>query len=169
MAMPKQRPGTSRQDYSTPAIFMAAVQVRLGIESFTYDLAADHTNTKAPQFFSKEENALAADRSWAAAIGSGWGWLNPPYKHIDPWARKCAASGAKIAFLVPASVGADWFLRHVWKNTNAGVLFLNGRLAFIEGRPDELYPKDCMLVLFGSDFHGCDVWNWRRTVTKRSQ
>lgn len=171
MAMPKQRRGTSKQDYSTPDVFIAAVKAKLGIEAFSFDLAADKTNTKAVEFFGEGHNALNPIWDWGRAIGSGWGWLNPPFAKIEPWAQRCAAtvraSDAKIAFLVPAAVGANWFLRHVWRREHAGVLFLNGRLAFMPDKPKWLYPKDCMLVLYGSDFHGCDVWTWRRKVAKR--
>jgi phage N-6-adenine-methyltransferase len=173
MAMPAQRRGRSKQDYSTPDVFIAAVKRRLGIEAFECDLAADATNTKAPRYFSLATiDALDPKSHWGHAIGDGWGWLNPPFDRIDPWVERCAATASagptKIALLVPASVGANWFLRHVWRHPRAGVLFLNGRLAFIEGKPEELYPKDCMLVLYGSSFTGCDVWTWRRELRAKT-
>jgi hypothetical protein len=62
--------------------------------------------------------------------------------------------------LVPAAIGSNWFRDHV--DGRALVLALNGRLAFIEGKPDDLYPKDCILALY-SPFvaSGFEVWSWR--------
>jgi hypothetical protein len=63
----------------------------------------------------------------------------------------------KIALLVPASVGSNWYRDYV--DRYAYVLFLNGRIDFIPGEP---YPKDCMLVLYGySNKPGNRVWTWR--------
>ncbi len=71
-----------------------------------------------------------------------------------------AQDGARIAFLVPAGVGSNWYRDFV--HNKARVLALNGRLAFIEGKPKLLYPKDCILCLYGPDFApGFDVWSWK--------
>lgn len=154
--MPAQRPGLSRQDYGTPREFIVAVKRRLKISSFVVDLAADALNAKAFRFYSKEQDALTKD--WRQFAGAGWCWLNPPFGHIDPWAEKCAASSpTNIAFLVPASVGADWYRDHV--DRKARVLALNGRLSFDGKDP---YPKDCVLALYGAGIvPGFEVWNWR--------
>lgn len=161
MSMPRQKPGTSKQDYGTPPAFIAAVLARLRNKSFIFDFAADYTNNKAAKYWTQTDNALAyqADE-WAAKVRGGWGWLNPPFGDIAPWARKCAEAedaGAHIAFLVPASIGANWFSDYI--HQRALVLALNGRLDFIPGK---LYPKDCMLCLFGPTVSpGFDVWCWR--------
>ncbi len=63
-----------------------------------------------------------------------------------------------MAFLVPASVGANWFSDAV--DGRALVLFLNGRLCFM---PDssEVYPKDCLLALYSPHvIPGYEVWAW---------
>jgi phage N-6-adenine-methyltransferase len=157
--MPAQRPGLSRQDYATPPEFIVAVKRLLKISSFTIDLAADATNAKAFRFYTEDQNALVQD--WRQFAGPGWAWLNPPFGHIDPWAEKCAASRpTNIAFLVPASVGADWFRDHVDKK--ALVLALNGRLSFDGIAP---YPKDTILALYGMS-PGFAVWNWRATLAR---
>jgi hypothetical protein len=42
------------------------------------------------------------------------------------------------------------------------VLLLNGRLAFMPDKPAWLYPKDCILCLYGPFVEpGYEVWNWR--------
>lgn len=159
---PKQTPGKSKQDYSTPALFIDAVKRRLRITDFSIDLAADASNAKAKQWIDEQQDALSVE--WADLIGGGWAWLNPPYADIGPWALKCAKtvadSDARIAFLVPAGVGSNWYRDFVHKR-HARVLFLNGRLAFMPDKPTWLYPKDCILVLYALGFQGTDVWTWK--------
>lgn len=162
--MPRQRPGRSRQDYATPRDFVRAAQLKLGIDHFEFDFAADATNTVAPHFWTAADDSLVkTPEQWRAEIGDGWGWLNPPFKRIGPWARRCAdvaALGGAIAFLVPASIGANWFRDDV--DGKAHVLALNGRLPFIPEQPTWLYPKDCILCLFHEgSFGGVSVWDWR--------
>lgn len=152
--MPEQKPGRSKQDYETPAEFIEAVKSRLNISRFEVDLAASGNNAKAAVYIDEETNSL--EQCWIDWTGPGWAWLNPPFGHIEPWARKCAKSGIKIAFLVPAGVGANWF--RDWVDGKALVLFLNGRLSFDGIAP---YPKDCILCLYGVE-PGYEVWDWRK-------
>lgn len=166
MAVPKQKPGKSKQDYRTPADFILAVKRRLGIAEFTVDFAAHAGNAQERNWFGPGSESHAdslAVPNWSRYCRHGWGWLNPPYSHIDPWAERCketAAEGGNIAFLVPAGVGSNWFAAHV--DGHALVLALNGRLAFIEGKPDDLYPKDCLLALYSPLVPpGFEVWSWR--------
>ena len=149
--MPVQKPGKSKQDYATPPEFIAAVKARLGITAFTIDLAADSVNTQAPDWYDEANDSLAQDWRW----WWHWSWLNPPFANIAPWAKKCAESKIKIAFLVPAAVGSNWFRDYV--DGKALVLMLNGRLSFDGVGP---YPKDCILCLYGVE-PGYEVWSWR--------
>lgn len=166
--------GDSKQDYKTPADFMAAVKNRFGLIS--WDLAADSSNTQCSQYFTLEMDSLK--QRWHQL--GGWLWLNPPYDRIEPWAQKCAeesALGARILFLVPASIGSDWYRKYI--QFNAVTLALNGRLCFVEnwettidpasvkrGKPEfykspPLYPKDCMLAVFCAGLYGFNVWKWK--------
>lgn len=163
MAMPAQSPGRSKQDYATPTAFLDAVKRRLGIQQFAFDFAASRANAQAPCWYDQRMNALAPHHDWLAQIGAGWGWLNPPFSKIEPWVQRCQglwADGGKIALLVPASVGSNWY--RDWVHGYAQVLFLNGRLAFIPEQPTWLYPKDCMCCLYGPECRpGCEVWTWK--------
>ena len=157
--VPQQKPGRSAQDYRTPLDFQAAVRQRFG--PITFDLAATPANTLAPHYFTRVDNALVQD--WAQ-LGQPWLWCNPEYGALAPWmckARDEGRRGVRSLFLVPASVGANWFAEFV--HEQASVLFLNGRLTF-QGCTGP-YPKDCMLVLFGPWGDAVpkwyDVWNWR--------
>jgi phage N-6-adenine-methyltransferase len=166
MTPPLQKPGRSKQDYATPVAFLEAVKARLGIQAFAIDLAANASNTTAPQYLDVTTNALAVP--WPPLVPAGsWAWLNPPFANINRWARKCAGlrqAGGQVAFLVPASVGADWF--RDWVHQQALVLLLNGRLSFLDnGKP---YPKDCLLALYSPHvLPGYNVWSWREALSHR--
>ena len=50
----------------------------------------------------------------------------------------------------------------------ARVLLLNGRIAFMPDYPDEMYPKDCVLALFGPSVPaGYEVWTSRGKSARR--
>lgn len=171
--MPRQKPSESKQDYATPTEFMAAARKKLGIVAFAFDFAANKRNAKADRFWSARDNSLKMPiATWLAVTmrvghgSKGWGWLNPPFSKIYPWAERCHAlqkAGGRVAFLVPASVGSNWFVEFVAKR--AHVLFLHGRLCFDGKGP---YPKDCILVLFDGQREfkpGYHVWDWRDEIT----
>ncbi len=176
MTQPAQKPFRSIQNYGTPDNFIAAVKARLGITRFAHDFAADATNRKAPTWFDEEADALSVPR-WELSLrqngcplsGQNWGWLNPPFTTIGPWAERCmetGRAGGSIAFLVPAAVGSNWFRDYV--DGHALVLLLNGRLAFMPDKPKWLYPKDCILCLYGPKVQaGYEVWNWKRQAANR--
>lgn len=150
--------GASKQDYSTPPEFIAAVKRHFGLKAFDFDLAASSKNTKAKKFFDVRADALKQD--WTRLHGHLW--INPPFGDIAPWAAKCASAGTGSAsrqrwiyLLVPAAVGSNWFRDHVY--LKARVYFLNGRLSFDGKNP---YPKDCMLAVYG-EVSGHEVWSWK--------
>lgn len=150
---PTIRRGKSRQDYATPRDFISAVEKRFG--PLSVDLAARPDNAKAAVWITPGTNSLA--QPWHRL--KGLLWLNPPFDKISPWAEKCADEskrGARILFLVPASIGSNWFAQHV--HQHALVLALNGRITF-EGCTTP-YPKDCILAAYG-ETPGFEVWRWK--------
>lgn len=170
MPEPDQKPYRSKQDYGTPADFLDAVKRRLGITSFSMDFAADYANCKAKAFWDDGHNSLSIrPETWRAAVGNGWGWLNPPFTTIGPWAERCVQTrelGGSVAFLVPAAVGSNWYRDFV--HGKAFVLGLNGRLAFMPDKPTWLYPKDCILALYSPLYApGFDVWTWKPTRARK--
>jgi site-specific DNA-methyltransferase (adenine-specific) len=158
--MPPQKPGRSEQVVLTPPDFLKAVRTRLGIVGFHIDLAADATNTVAPQFFSETDNAL--EQSWYFGPGA-WGWANPPFHDLGSWTQKALFEmmdrQAQVAMLVPASVGSNWWSANV--HNVAQVLFLNGRLTFVGHTTP--YPKDLALLLYLPQIWqpGYEVWRWK--------
>lgn len=169
MPMPVQKPGRSKQDYETPDDLLAAVKARLGIKEFVFDFAASEENKKAPSCWTEEDDALSYG-SWGwygVCRPSNWGWLNPPFKNIGKWAEACAATiahGTRIAMVVPASVGANWFRDHVFGREGVTVLFLNPRPSF-DGQ--HAFPKDCMVILWdgqSTEPFAIEVWQWKETA-----
>jgi DNA N-6-adenine-methyltransferase (Dam) len=180
--MPAQRPGSSEQDVRTPPEFLAAVVKRLG--PIAWDVAATKENAVAARFLGPgsphAENALAA--SWtslgralvpkveAAHAPRGLAdwlpiepapilWLNPPYGDIRPWAERASLSrdrGLRLAMLVPASVGANWFSDFV--HERARVLALHPKLTFVGHKA--AYPKDLILCVYG-ETPGFECWRWK--------
>lgn len=166
MAVPKQKPGRSKQDYRTPKVFLDALEVRFG--KIDVDLAATHENKVAPVCLTLAEDSLAY--CWTSSWADKNLFLNPPFADIAPWAAKCAEEGprmkrGRIFLLTPASIGSDWFARNVFGQ--AMVLGLSPRIPFDgtpinpkTGRPDG-YPKDLMISVYGPELHGFGCWRWR--------
>lgn len=167
----------SKQDYQSPANFIEAFELRFGPISF--DLAASAHNKQHKCYFaapnSEDGNAIALDslaQDWVDLSGkrprSSNLWLNPEFRHIKPWAKKCLESApylkndTNIPFLVPASVGSDWYNNYVFEKPCTHTIFLNGRLCF---NGIDLFPKDCMLIMYGPKQDGkIEQWKWERWV-----
>jgi phage N-6-adenine-methyltransferase len=158
--MPAQKPGKSEQTVGTPRDFLDAVEKRWG--KITFDLAATKDNAVCKRFYSPEDDSL--NKKWRKLEGVLW--LNPPFSRIEPWAHKCehslmARAFKDLLFLVPASVGANWFVEHCYRK--ALVIFLQGRLTFVgHAQP---YPKDMILVDYGAN-PGFEVWDWRTGMSR---
>lgn len=160
---PAQKPRRSRQDWATPADFLAAVKRRLCIGRFNFDLAATAANRVEECYYGPESSfgTDALDMNWSRYDKGLWMWCNPPYTDIRPWVAKAAdesTRGAQIAMLVPASTGSNWWRDHVVND--AYVVYLNGRLTFAGATAP--YPKDCALLLYTPFIRsGSTTWNWR--------
>lgn len=160
--------GNSQQNFATPRIFGAAVLQRLNIDQFAHDFAASSENAVANCYWDEELNSLSrTPERWRMAltapdIENAWGWLNPPFDKIAPWAKACAAlkeTAGQIAFLVPAAVGSNWW--HDYVHGRALVLFLNGRIPFDPKKPHWGYPKDLALCLYSATCEpSYEIWEW---------
>ena len=157
--------GASRQTYRTPPEFLAAAKGRFG--RLAWDLAADAESSVSAldHYYGPgspyAEDALAID--WALDSNlpvSGTLWCNPPFATIAPWAAACSSLRDRAGWtllLVPASVGTEWWARHVHGVGYA--LWLSPRLTF-DGCRDP-YPKDLALVAYGYGVTGAAPWRWR--------
>ena len=152
----------SKQDYVTPRKLIGIIAHLFGV-SFEIDLAADVENARCDRFFSKEDNSLS--KCWEPELQGGVGWLNPPFRGIDPWMGKCKKEsennvnqqGARIISLTLASLGTRWYQDHV--EGNALSLILRDRVTF-EGQKDP-FPKELMISLWGFGMSGLGFWRWK--------
>ncbi len=154
------RRGKSYQSYETPWVLIRAVEDRFG--PLSVDLAATSQNKKAPICISEEDDAFF--QNWSELYrehGDQLLWLNPPFNHITPWARRCsieAKRGARIALLVPASIGSKWYWDYV--HDCALTLCLTPRVSF-DNR--HVYPKDLILAVYNSGHDGkIERWQWQK-------
>lgn len=152
--------GGSRQDYQTPIDFIDAVEARLHTQ-FWRDLAATNDNhiPDIYEWFTPEQNSLVQE--WSVK-DDGWNWLNPPFSDIRPWAQKCweeSSDGSRVAMLVPASIGSNWWQEFV--HHKAHVLMLNDRIQFVGA--DWVYPKDLGLLLYTPFIRqgSYEGWSWK--------
>lgn len=158
--------GDSESVVATPWEFIQACEKRWG--KLDCDLAASHYNTKAPRYFTEEQDALKQD--WDAQPNPlapvFLNWLNPPFDKIGPWAKKCSESKCRILFLTPASVDSNWWADYV--HDKALVLPLHPRLKF-EGHTS-LYPKALTLSLYNFGEVGYPGrWKWKKLLEEVSK
>lgn len=158
MTPPVQKPGKSEQSVQTPVEFLDAVKRLLGIEKFSWDLAAEPHNAVTDYFFSKAVGS-ALDQEWFNI--PGWLWLNPPFGKLEQWVYKATNEkelGAKIAMLVPASVGSKWWF--TWVGGYAQIYYLHPRITFVGHKSP--YPKDLALLIFRPGVYGGHSnWDWK--------
>ena len=112
---------------------------------FTLDPCADSSNHKCDIYFTKEENGL--EKSWRGHRV----FCNPPYgKEISKWVKKCYEENIihrnLIVMLVPARTDTKWFHKYIYKNKNAEIRFLRGRLKFGDSKNSAPFPS--MVVVF---------------------
>ena len=159
---PTIKRGESSGDIWTPQVFIDAVERKFG--TLQVDLAASLQNHKAPFWLTEQENSLTVP--WHK-FNDGRCWLNPPYGNIAPWAKKCAEEsklGAIILFLVPASVGANWYWDYVEPFAD---VYSVGRMVFDNcfDKQGKLvttsYPKDLILCHYYSRCTGSRMQRWR--------
>jgi phage N-6-adenine-methyltransferase len=166
---PKQKPGKSKQDYRTPPEFIDAVAKRFGRPTFDLAATSGEQIPGVDHYFTPEQDSLA--QSWAHLQTPGQddpsarvAFLNPPFANIAPWAQKltdeCRWLKRWTLMLVPASVGSDWYRKHI--HGKAMVLGLSPRLTFVAA-PDP-YPKDLALICAGFGVSGFQTWRWNEAI-----
>ena len=163
---PTIKRGKSDQVVGTPRAFLDAAERRFG--SVAWDLAATTDNSvcrDSGSYFGPDHTR----RDWRDALAMDWGaligttWCNPPFSNIAPWAAKAETTRHRIGWtlmLVPASVDAEWYWKHV--HGKAFVMPLRGRLTF-RGSSDP-YPKGLLLAAYGFGVVGFEPWKWKHGV-----
>lgn len=126
-------------DRRTPPDLLAECAALAGVESYSFDVAANAENAKAPDWYGIDDDGLARD--WYGDV-----WCNPPYSDIEPWVRKAHAESQhcrSISMLLPANrTEQGWWQDLVEPyragKPRAGVLWLGGvgtlEVHFLRGR-----------------------------------
>jgi len=111
----------SNQNIETPDSFIKAVEEYFCIK-FKYDMAANSDNAKCSRYYTERQNALSID--WPL---DGWCWLNPPFRHLTRFIRKCKEQkdwDVKIISIWPLS--SDRNQIPAWRESS--VYVIHGRL-----------------------------------------
>lgn len=124
--------------WETPNAFFEYVHKEF---RFDIDLSATESNSKLPNFYSPEQDALK--QKW-----SGTCWLNPPYGDMPRWVGKAYASaraGATVVCLLPVKTAAHWWHDLVMRHAKE-VRFIRGQIQFVGA--DLPAPFSSALVVF---------------------
>ena len=132
---------SATDQWATPTSVFDSICTAIGVVP-TFDAAADASNTKAPAFFTIEDNALV--QTWPNAHV----WLNPPYgRTLLQWARKAVQEVRRpdgppsITILVPARTDTRWWLHLVTSGHAQRVMFVHGRIRFGDGTAAAPFPS----------------------------
>ncbi len=129
-----------RDEWYTPDAVFQGLASKYG--PFDLDPAASALNTKAPRFFSVEQDGLAQD--WKGVV-----WCNPPYKNLIRWVKKAwnevdCGNAKRVVMLLPSHTSTEWFhfaLEH------GSIEFLKGRISFGGSKGSPFWGS--IVVVFG--------------------
>ena len=146
--------GNRREDWATPQDLFDKLNK---IFNFQIDLAARADNAKCARWIEESDGPdgrglltenliqLVADKGVNPA--RAWAWCNPPYGPQGCGkVMESIMTLPKSVSLIPAPVGAKWFLKQVWQKADT-LVFIHERLQF-EGAPGKAM-FDSVLVVKG--------------------
>lgn len=124
---------SEKQDWTTPPELVSWLVEQGVMRQPTFDVAAAPHNTKAPRFFTEDDDALVQD--WPS--GEVF-WMNPPFgrelpKFLDKALSELwkTTEHTEVWCLIPARTDTAWFHDLVWPNADM-IWFLQGRINFLE-------------------------------------
>lgn len=108
--------GPKSDEWQTPSCFFDAINDRF---DFSYDLAATKENSKAPFFFTKNDDALS--KNWNRIRGNCW--LNPPFSLAKEFFKKASESKNKIvAIYKAANMETEAWQKYIFPHAKVHVL-----------------------------------------------
>lgn len=130
----------------------------------TLDLFTDGQNSKCPNYYTVEDNALTQDWSEKLKELGGAAYANPPYSratyhgkqavtgmvHIMEYAQAMREKGGRYIFLIKAATSETW-----WPEYADHVAFIRGRIGF--DLPDWFVPANEKQKPSGAFFAGAVV------------
>ena len=128
-------------EYSTP---LKIVQPLIKEFNITKDVCASASNHKLPDYWTKEDNALAMN--WVGNC-----WINPPFsRDLNKWVKKACEDTQKFGgtkvILIPVRSNTKWWADVI---TKAEIRFINGEVNFNEEERGLWLPM-CILI-FGEN------------------
>ena len=121
------------------------------IYRFTLDPCCTVATAKCATFYTSAEDGLS--KSW----GQHTVFMNPPYGNdIGKWVKKAfeeSNKGATVVCLIPARTDTSWWYKYC--TLAARVMFITGRVHFIQGEKQAAAPFPSCFVVFTPDCHEC--------------
>jgi len=145
MTLIRKNVGTDKDNWGTPWWLFNLLNKEF---RFNGDVAATKENTKCPEFYNKEIDALTQD--WFSRS-----FLNPPHSsklvlQFMTKARIEAYMGAVVVCLVPVSSDTRWWHKNVMEAQE--IRFIEGRVDYVgydlEGKPIQQSPTfaSCVVI-----------------------
>lgn len=148
--------------WRTPDALYWGINAKFG--PFTIDLFTDGQNSKCPNYYTAEDNALTQDWSEKLKELGGAAYGNPPYSratyhgkqavtgmvHIMEYAQAMREKGGRYVFLLKAATSETW-----WPEWADHVAFIRGRIGF--DLPDWFVPANEKQKPSGAFFAGAVV------------
>ncbi|QQK88382.1 DNA-cytosine methyltransferase [Providencia phage PSTRCR_117lys] len=148
--------------WRTPDALYWGINAKFG--PCTLDLFTDGQNSKCPNYYTAEDNALTQDWSEKLKELGGAAYGNPPYSratyhdkqavtgmvHIMEYAQAMREKGGRYIFLIKAATSETW-----WPEYADHVAFIRGRIGF--DLPDWFVPADEKQKPSGAFFAGAVV------------
>lgn len=148
--------------WQTPDALYWGINAKFG--PCTLDLFTDGQNSKCPNYYTAEDNALTQDWSEKLKELGGAAYANPPYSratyhdkqavtgmvHIMEYAQAMREKGGRYIFLIKAATSETW-----WPEWADHVAFIRGRIGF--DLPDWFVPADEKQKPSGAFFAGAVV------------
>lgn len=148
--------------WRTPDALYWGINAKFG--PFTLDLFTDGQNSKCPNYYTAEDNALTQDWSEKLKELGGAAYGNPPYsrssyhdkqavtgvRNIMEYAQTMREKGGRYVFLLKAATSEVW-----WPEWADHVAFIRGRIGF--DLPDWFVPADEKQKPSGAFFAGAVV------------
>ncbi|WP_368890560.1 phage N-6-adenine-methyltransferase [Morganella morganii] len=148
--------------WRTPDALYWGINAKFG--PCTLDLFTDGQNSKCPNYYTAEDNALTQDWSEKLKELGGAAYGNPPYSratyhgkqavtgmvHIMEYAKSMREKGGRYVFLLKAATSETW-----WPEWADHVAFIRGRIGF--DLPDWFVPANEKQKPSGAFFAGAVV------------
>lgn len=134
---------SASNEWATPMDFFEKLN---GYFGFTLDPCCTPDTAKAKKYFTQAEDGLKQD--WSDDVV----FMNPPYgRAIGIWVKKAyeeSVRGALVACLIPSRTDTAWWHDYCMQGE---ILFLRGRLTFVQAGKTAPAPFPSAVVLFCPD------------------